>query len=245
MLHSPNLNVVIRSLEKISIRLARDFVELENLQNNNFTAIKFANSCYKRIEETIINELSKVRPDYNVQLTDGRQIIYNPNSKYQYNICPIDGLLTLSRSLGSFTSFVALEYLSPDNSKEVISTTILNVLANEFYICEKGSGAFLNNRKSRSAKRDLKDNIICSLSNSQLVNHPLIKTLENKPVIFQTSNCSSLEIAHFSCGKIDMCVFEASDQQFLKSLLLLAKESGGEILEKEGLIIVSSGKIIL
>ena len=75
MLHSPNLNVIIKSLEKISIRLARDFSELENLQNNNFSAIKFTNSCYKRIEETLVEELKKVRGEYNVKTADGRKII--------------------------------------------------------------------------------------------------------------------------------------------------------------------------
>jgi myo-inositol-1(or 4)-monophosphatase len=243
MLHSPNLNVIIKSLEKISARLARDFVELENLQSNNFSAVKFANSCYKRIEETLIDELKKVRGEYNFELVDGRIIIHNPNSEYQYIVCPVDGLLNLSRSLQSFSSFVALEHTAKNGQKEVISTTILNVAGNEIYLCEKGSGAFLNNRRIRVSKRDLKDVILCSLANPDLINHPIVKNLQTNKAVFQTSNCPSLDIAYFAAGKLDLCVFEVGDKNFLKAILLLAKEAGGEVIEKDGLILVGNGKI--
>lgn len=243
MLHSPNLNVVIKSLEKVSTRLARDFVELENLQNNNFSAIKFANSCYKRIEESLIDELKKVRGEYNFELVDGRKIVNNPASEYQYIVCPVDGLFNLSRSIPAFSSFVALEHLSSDGKKEIISTTILNVTGNEIYICEKGSGAFLNNRKIRVSKRELKDGILCSLSNQNLINHPIVKNLQNGKAIFKASNCPSLDIAYLAAGKIDLCIFEKGDENFLKGILLLAKEAGGEIVEKEGLVLVSNSHL--
>jgi myo-inositol-1(or 4)-monophosphatase len=245
MLHSPNLNVITKSLEKISVRLARDFIELENLQSNNFSATKFANSCYKRVEETLVEELKKVRGGYNFAFADGRVIINNPKSEYQYIICPVDGLLNLSRSLQSFSSFVSLEYASDNGQKDIISTAILNVAGNEIYLCEKGSGAFLNNRKIRVSKRELKDGIICSLAKSDLINHQIVANLKNNKAVFQTSNCLSIDIAYFAAGKIDLCIFESADKNFLKAILLLAKEAGGEVIEKEGLILVSNGKINL
>jgi len=245
MLHSPNLNVIIKSLEKISARLARDFVELENLQSNNFSAVKFANSCYKRIEETLIDELKKVRGEYNFELVDGRIIVHNPNSEYQYIVCPVDGLFNLSRSLQSFSSFVALEHIAKDGKKEVISTTILNVAGNEIYLCEKGSGAFLNNRKIRISRRELKDGVLCSLSNPELSSHPIVQNLKTNKAVFQTSNCASLDIAYFAAGKIDLCIFEVADKNFLKAILLLATEAGGTILEKDGLILVKNEKLTI
>ena len=243
MLHSPNLNVIIKSLEKISVRLARDFSELENLQSNNFSAIKFANSCYKRIEESLIDELKKVRNEYNIEFVDGKKIINNPSCEYQYIICPIDGLLNLSRSIQSFSSFIALEHTAKDGKKEIISSTILNVAGNEIYVCEKGSGAFVNNRKIYVAKRESKENILCSLSSSNLIGHQIVQKLQKNKVVFQISNCPSIDIAYFASGKIDLCVFEMADQKFLQAVLLLAKEAGGEVLEQDELIIVGNGKI--
>lgn len=243
MLHSPNLNVIIKSLEKVSARLARDFVELENLQSNNFSAIKFANSCYKRVEETLIDELKKVRGEYNFELMDGRKIINNPASEYQYIICPVDGLFNLSRSIPYFSSFVALAHIK-DGKKEIISTTVLNVTSNEIYLCEKGSSTFLNNRKVRVSKRELKDGVLCSLSNHNLINHQIVKNLQNNKAIFKTSNCPSLDIAYLAAGKIDMCIFEKGDENFLNAFLLLAKEAGATLMEKDGLVLVSNGKIV-
>ena len=243
MIHSPNLNVIIKSLEKVSVRLGRDFVELENLQGNNFSAVKFANSCYKRIEETLVEELKKVRGDYNFELVSGRKIIHNPSSEYQYIICPIDGLLNLSRSIPAFTSFVALEHINKDEKKEVISTVMINVANNEIYICEKGSGVFLNNRKVRVSKRELKDGIVCSLANIGLVENSTVKNLQTNKAVFQVNNCPSLDIAHLLAGKIDLCVFEAADKNFLNPFFLMAKEAGGHVVEKDGLILVGNGVI--
>ncbi|MFT5702875.1 MAG: myo-inositol-1(or 4)-monophosphatase [Rickettsiales bacterium] len=242
MLHSPNLNVIVKSLEKVSTRLARDFVELENLQSNNFTAAKFANSCYKRIEETLIDELKKVRGRYNFEIIGGQKIVNDPTSEYQYIVCPVDGLLNLSRAIPSFTSFVALEYVAKDGSSEVINTAILNVVGNETYPCEKGSGAFLNNRKIRVSRRELKDGLLCSLANHDLINHAIVQDLKENKATFQTSNCASLDIANFASGKIDLCVFNAADKRFLRGILLLAVEAGGKIIEKDGLILVVNEK---
>jgi myo-inositol-1(or 4)-monophosphatase len=243
MLHSANLNVIIKSLEKMSARLARDFVELENLQSNNFSAAKFANSCYQRIEESLVDELKKVRGTYNFQMADGRRIVHNPNSEYQYIVCPIDGLLNLSRSLQSFSCFVALEYVAQDGTTEVINSAILNVVANEIYPCEKGSGAFLNNRKIHVSRRELKDGILCSLSNHNLINHPLVQDLQKNKATFQTTNCSSIDIANLASGKIDLCIFHKEDKDFIKAFLLLALEAGGQIFEKDDLILVANEKI--
>ncbi|MFT6077730.1 MAG: myo-inositol-1(or 4)-monophosphatase [Myxococcota bacterium] len=243
MLHSANLNVIIKSLEKVSSRLARDYVELENLQSNNFSAAKFANSSYQRIEESLVDELKKVRGTYNFQMTDGRRLVHNTNSEYEYIVCPIDGLLNLSRSLQSFSCFVALEYKASDGTKEVINSAILNVAANETYLCEKGSGAFLNNRKIHVSRRELKDGLLCSLSNHDLINHSVVKDLQKNKAVFQTSNCASLDVANFAAGKIDLCIFHVSERAFIKAFLLLAIEAGGEIIEKDDLILVKSVKL--
>ena len=243
MLHSANLNIITRSLEKVSPKLARDFAELENLQGNNFSAVKFANSCYKRIEETLLNELQKIRWEYNFKMSDGRNISQNPDSEYQYTICPIDGLFNLSRSLNEFSSFVSIEFLSPNNQAETVNIAILNVVGNETYSCEKGSGAFVNNRRIRVSKRELKDGLLCSIANPDLFSHSIVKSLQASKAFFQISNCSSLNITKLASGKIDLAIFEKTDEEFLRPFFLLAKEAGGEVMENDGLILVSNGKV--
>lgn len=242
MAYSPNLSIIIKAVDKISSRLARDFMELENLQNNHFSATKFANSCYKRIEETLVEDLTKIRSDYNFEFLDGRTIINHRNAEYNFIICPIDGLLNLSRSIPYFTNFVALEHWGKDGKKEIITTVLNNVASNELYFAEKGSGAFLNKRRIRTSKRENNDHIACTLSSLNLANHPLVKALP-KTASFKVNSSPSLDVAYLAAGKIDLCILESGDQNFLKSALLLAKEAGAIISEKDGLILVSNGKI--
>ncbi|MFT6333078.1 MAG: fructose-1,6-bisphosphatase/inositol monophosphatase family enzyme, partial [Lentimonas sp.] len=61
--------------------------------------------------------------------------------------------------------------------------------------------------------------------------------------VFQTNNCSSLELAHLACGKIDLCVFKKEDRELLDSILIIAEEAGAKIEEKEGLIFVKNEKL--
>ena len=243
MLHSPNLNIIVKSLEKISARLARDYTELENLQMNNFSAVKFANSCFERIEETLIAEFQKLRPNYNIRTIFGKKIEGVNGGEYQFVIAPIDGLLNLSRSLSNFSSFVALEHIAADGKKEVIASAILNVVSGEIFACEKGSSSFVNNRKIKVSKRELKDGILCALGNPDLIDHLLVKSLKNAKAVFQTSNCPSLDIANLASGKIDLAIFKSEDEGFLNPLLLIASEAGAKIEQKQGLILVKNEKI--
>ena len=52
-----NLNRITKILEKSANILLRDFIEIENLQNNYNAAAKFANLSYQKITE-ILNTYS-------------------------------------------------------------------------------------------------------------------------------------------------------------------------------------------
>ncbi len=173
MIKSPNLNVIIKALDKISHKIARDFGEIENMQNNNFTAAKFANSCYLAVKKQLIRELGAINPQYNIRFLDGEEIINDKNSRFCYLIAPIDGLLNLSRSIPSFTSVIALEE-TKDNKKEITCCAINNIINGETYAASKNNGAFLNNIRIKCSNHKPLNNILCSITNKKLL---LIKYL--------------------------------------------------------------------
>jgi myo-inositol-1(or 4)-monophosphatase len=239
MRNSPNLSIILKALDKITGRLARDFGEIENLQSNHFSATKFANSCYKRIKETLADELIRNQPSFNIEFTDGDKLTNDSRAEFNYIICPIDGITNLSRAIPAFATFIGLEQQF-DGKKEVIAAAISNVANNELYWCEKGSGSFLNNRRLRVSSRGNADNVVCSVSNKKL-----LADLDQPKFTFRLNNCPSLDIGYLASGRLDLCLFEKSDEQFLKPLLLLLKEAGGIITAKENLIIAGNGKINL
>ena len=63
---SPILNIIIKSCEKASKILIRDFGELENLQVSKKGPKDFVTNSDKKVEKILIEELQKARPDYSI-----------------------------------------------------------------------------------------------------------------------------------------------------------------------------------
>ncbi len=236
MRYSANLNIIVKAIEKAIIRTPRDFMELENLQSNVASANKFATACYNRIKEILAEDLHRFRPDYNIFFSDGQKIIAKPNAEYAYNVFPIDGFNNLAHSNPDFTVAIALEHIGENGQKEAISVAINKVIGNELYYCEKGFGAFLNNRRIRVSKRSISDSAIISLEDKNL----LSKTFETRAY-----GCKSLDVSYLASSRIEAAVFKAENNEFLKPFLLLAKEAGGKIIENEKFIAATNGLIEL
>ncbi len=240
MIRSPNVNIIVKALDKVSSKMARDFGEIENLQNNNFAASKFANSSYLAVKEKLTKELLDARPDFNIRFLDGEQIIRNSESKYCFIVSPIDGLLNFSRSLNSFSNVVALEE-EIDGKKEITTIAISGNANNQICVAHKGSGAFLNNRRIRISEHKPLNSILCAITNRNLFKH---KIFDNNQYILQLTNCSSLELVNLASGKLDLIIFDEKDQEMLKIASVLVREAGGLISQKDGILLVGNNKLI-
>ena len=85
---SPNLNIMIKACEKASKILIRDFGELENLQVSIKGPKDFVTSADRKVEKTIINELSKKK--YSIISEEIGTKIKEDESNF-WIIDPIDG----------------------------------------------------------------------------------------------------------------------------------------------------------
>jgi myo-inositol-1(or 4)-monophosphatase len=231
-MRSANLNIIIKSLEKSTAHVSRDFVELENLQSNPASAAKFTEACYRKIKNMMIDDLSKIRPNYDLIFSDGEKIIRGQNSEYAFLISVIDGLENLLRSNPDFTSSIAVEHRSKDGiKKEVIAVAILKIVGSETYYCEKGFGAFLNNRRIRVSKRT-SGNLIASTEDQNLV--------DDKKLSLRNYGCRSMEVAYVASSRIEKAFFDVKNNEFLKPFFLLIKEAGGKVIEGDKSIILSN-----
>lgn len=243
MRYSANLNVVIKAIEKATDRLSRDFSELENLQTNPVSATKFANACYSRIKEILIDDLTKFRPDYNLSFSDGQKIINKKDAEYSFAICAIDGMNSLVRGNPDFTVSVAIEYTGADGVKEPISLAINKVIGSELYYCEKGFGAYLNNRRLRVSKRGVNDVPLVSLDDYSYFTKDVRESLKLKSYGLRNYGCRTLELAYLSSSRFDLAFFKNWNYEHLKPFLLLVREAGGRVVENEQFIFASNGLI--
>ena len=87
---SPNLNVMIKASEKASKAIIRDFGEVENLQVSRKGPRDFVTKTDKRVEEILIDELTKVKKNFSF-LTEESGKIENQDRDKIWIIDPIDG----------------------------------------------------------------------------------------------------------------------------------------------------------
>lgn len=222
---------MIKSLEKATMHVARDFVELENLQSNPSSANKFCEASIRKIKKILIDDLTKIRANHNLIFIDGEKIIRSETAEYSFLINPLDGISNLMRSGPDFTTSIALEFTNKDGRKEVIAVAVVKIVGGETYYCEKGFGAFVNNRRLRVSKRTT-GALLAATNNSNLV--------LDKKLLLRNYGCESLNVLYVACAKIEKAFFEKKSNQFLTALFLLVKEAGGKVVEEENSILVSN-----
>ncbi len=242
MRYSANLNIIIKSIEKATFKTSRDFYELEILQNNPRSATKFANSCYSRVKEVLIEDLTKMRPSYNIIFSDGQEIINDEKGEFSYVIFPIDGLNNLSRSLSECSIAIALVHKDENGDKQSIAVAIYKIIGGDLFYCEKGFGAFLNDRKAKTSRRNNSDTLLSCFGNENLLKKAS-KEINAKNIVNRNFGCKTLEIAYLSSGKIDLGGFSKENLKFLKPFLLIISESGGKANEVDELVLYQNGNL--
>jgi fructose-1,6-bisphosphatase/inositol monophosphatase family enzyme len=231
MRYSANLNVIIKAIEKATAHMPRDFIELENLQSNPTSAAKFASACYNRVKQILTDDLTKLRPEYNLIFADGNDIIRSKNAEYSYIIHPIDGFNNLIRANPDFTVAVALVHQGENGQKESISAAIVKIFGGETYYCEKGFGAYANNRRIRVSKRTSGEILVASEDQALLT--------ENTQLL-RSYGCRTLELAYASSSRVEKAFFKNQQFDLFRPFGLLVREAGGKITEDEKTISVSN-----
>lgn len=233
-----------KAIDKVASAILRDFNEIENLQNNSVSATKFANSCYSKIKERMIDDLSKFRSNHNLIFPDGKNYIAGTDAEYSYIINPIDGLYNFSRSIPYFAISIALEHKNQDGIREVIAVVVNNIIAGEVCFAEKGFGCYLNNRRVRVSKRNSNDLILLLTDDLLNLNDSSLGLKKFKNLEIRNYGSAAIKLSHIASGKADLCLFSDKNYQFIQPLFLLLKEAGGLVVEgKNKQIILTNNQI--
>ena len=81
---SPNLNLMIKACEKASKIIIRDFGEIENLQVSKKGPKDFVTKTDKRVEEILINELTKTKRNYSFITEETGKILNKDKETLDY-----------------------------------------------------------------------------------------------------------------------------------------------------------------
>ncbi|MBL8629071.1 MAG: inositol monophosphatase [Rhodospirillaceae bacterium] len=154
-LRTPLMNVMVLAAEKAGKALKRDFGEVEHLQVSRKGPSDFVTAADVKTEKLLVAELTKARPAFGF-VNEEAGVIAGSDPDHRWIIDPIDGTTNFIHGIPQFAMSIALQ-----RGTEIIAGLVYNPITDEMFTAEKGTGAFLNNRRLRvSARRTLDDVIV-------------------------------------------------------------------------------------
>ena len=209
---SSNLNLMIKAAEKASKTLIRDFGEIEKLQVSKKAPYDFVTKTDKKVEEILIEELSKSKKNYSF-ITEETGKIDNKDKQNFWIIDPIDGTTNFIHGIPHFAICIAQMF-----EKEIISGLVYDPIKDEMFFAEKNKGAFLNNHRLRVSSKSSMDDCLFS-SNHEGVKYSNLN--------MRYTGCASLDLAYVSSGRLDGFFHNKINLWDVAAGALLVQEAGG------------------
>jgi len=141
------LNVMVKAARKAGRALTRDFGEVENLQVSVKGPGDFVTAADRKAEDILYRELQYARPDYGF-LMEESGTVEGKDPSHRWIIDPLDGTTNFLHGIPIFAVSVALE-----RDGQIVAGVVFNPISDELYTAERGTGAFLNDRRLRVAGR--------------------------------------------------------------------------------------------
>ncbi len=211
---SANLNIMIKTAEKASKILIRDFGEIEKLQVSKKGPSDFVTNSDLKAEKIIIEELKKAKPNYSL-ISEEKGLEISKDKDNTWIIDPIDGTVNFLHGIPHFAISIALK-----SKNEIISGIIFDPIKDEMFFAEKNNGAYFNNHRIRVSSKNKIDN--CLFATGGKLKNEL--SFPNRK-----SGCAALDMAYVASGRYDGYIQNNLNLWDIAAGIILIKEAGGII----------------
>lgn len=230
---SSELNKMFAAVQRTGAALRRDFGEVENLQQSLSGARDFVGKAAARIEESILSDLTLVRPAAGILTPNYSQ---DGDGRDEF-VLALSGAANFVRSNPNFAISLALR--SGGVTKIGL---IFSPIDEKLYYAESGMGTFAysayhSNRLNVSRQKDIRDMTIGfgdaeQLRDTKMVGHDS-----------RITGCPAMDMAWVAAGKLDAFVSEPLDYAEICAGELMVLESGGKVYEDAGKFFATNGLI--
>ena len=211
---SPNLNIMIKACEKASKVIIRDFGEVENLQVLKKGPKDFVTKTDRRVEEILIEELTKNKKNYSF-ITEETGIISNSDKDAFWIIDPIDGTTNFLHGIPHFAISIALKF-----KDEIRSGVIFDPIKNEMFYAEKNNGSFINNQRIRvSKKNDLEECLFATNHEGAIFSE----------LNLRCTGCAALDLSYVGSGRLDGFYHNNINIWDVAAGVIIVEEAGGKV----------------
>ncbi len=224
--YSPIMTVMIRAAEKASRALLRDFSEVEQLQISRKGPGDFVTAADKKSEKTIFEELQKARPDYSFLMEESGQIKGTDRDNV-WIIDPIDGTHNFMHGIPHWCISIALEHKG-----QIAAGLIYDCAKDELFTAEKGTGAWLRNKRLRISGRSNLEQCMINFGQPYGTQSDRERFFKEQAAVNQVAmvrrmGSAALDLAYVAAGRLDGYWERNLKPWDAAAGVLLVKEAGG------------------
>ena len=225
---------MIEAVRKTARGLTRDFGEVEELQVSRKGAADFVSAADLKAEQTLFEELTRVRPGYGF-LGEERGEIPGTDKTHRWIVDPLDGTTNFLHAIPHFAINVALE-----RDGLVVAGVTYNPVTHDMFWAERGRGAYLNDKRLRVSARSRLDEAIIATGIPFLGHGQHARFLKELHQIGQKVagvrrfGSASLDLAWVAAGRFDAYWERDLGAWDVGAGILLVAEAGGMVTDADG-----------
>jgi myo-inositol-1(or 4)-monophosphatase len=232
---SANVEMMVRAVMKAARGLVRDFGEVEQLQVSRKGPADFVSNADRRAEKILKDELKRARPEFGFLMEEsGEEVGSQPQNRWIVD--PLDGTTNFLHGLPHFAISVGLEQFG-----EITAGVIFDPLRDELFWADKGSGAYINDRRLRVSARTSLDQALvgCGLPVQSWKGRKMGFTAQMNAMADQVAGLrrlgtASLDLAWIAAGRQDAFWEYGLKPWDIAAGILILREAGGRIGKLDG-----------
>lgn len=183
-------------------------------------------------EKLIVERLRSSFPSHSIVAEEGGG--HEGSSEFRWYVDPLDGTTNFAHSFPAYNVTLALE-----QAGELIAGVIADPTRNEIFTAERGSGAFLNDKRIHVSKVNrIEDALIAtgfpSRRRHQNVNVHFFYQLSMLSHGVRRPGAAALDLAYVACGRLDMFWEFGLHPWDIAAGVLLIREAGGACTDMRG-----------
>lgn len=234
MIRSPLMTVMTDAVAKAARSLKRDYGEVEQLQVSRKGPGDFVSAADRKAENILRGALEKARPGYGFVLEEGG-IVEGADTSHRWHVDPLDGTTNFLHGLPHFSISVGLE-----REGQIVAGVVYDPIKDEWFIAERGKGAYLNNRRLRVAARADLDQavILCGIPHIGRGDHQRflneLAAIMDKVGGIRRMGSAALDLAYVAAGRADAFWERGLKSWDFAAGIVLVREAGGYVSDADG-----------
>ncbi len=230
----PIVNVMVKAAYAAGRGLVRDFGEVEQLQVSKKGPSDFVSTADMKAERVVFEILSEARPNFAFLAEEGTTK-GDKDAAQRWIVDPLDGTLNFLHGLPHFAVSIAAE-----EEGEITAAVIYDPIKDELFWAAKGEGAFMNHRRLRvSSRTKLNEAMLAtgipwaSRKDHEDFSRELLAVMPRVAGI-RRWGVASLDLAYVAAGRFDGFWESQLLPWDIAGGILLVREAGGLVAEKNG-----------